>query len=121
MRHVLAMLVVGMVVGSCSPLAVPRVPIPPPKRSQPRFWVPGKYTVYWCGSPWKTTFYGDGGYVAEKDNGLRYEGGWEKRGDTLVIVERLAQGNSPPSRYEHVLVKGGLQTADGSFRMVPLR
>lgn len=117
MRPFLTTLGFLVVVSSCSPLAVPRAPVPPPKKAPAQGWMPGKYAAYWSGTPWATTFFPNGDYVAQREEGPVYAGRWEMVQGSLVIEERqVPDGN--PIRWEIKMDNTGLVSRDGKFRLV---
>src|SRR5262245_43294049 len=97
-------------------------PIPPPK-PKPRPDLPGAWVAHWSGAEWPTVLLADGGYVAERPGGPRYEGRWELVGNKLLIEERLVgpEGYGQVYRYSFTMRPGQLGSTCGGLRLASVR
>lgn len=98
-------------------------PVPRPREKKPRESISGSYNAYWSGSLWPTVLLPDGGYVAERSGGPRYEGRWSLDGDTFKVEERLVSpcGYGQVYSYTFTLRKGGLSSTCGGLRLERVR
>jgi hypothetical protein len=110
-----------------APLFSYAAPIPPPK-AKPRPDLSGAWVAHWAGSEWPTILLPEGGYVAERPGGPRYEGRWKLAGHKLQIEERLVgpDGYGEVYRYTFTLRAGTLRASQfdstcGGLRLVSVR